>query len=144
MTRSAANKESPDFVKKTTLHSKSKVIFLDTPTPTKETIFEKSRNPPDESTRRRMSSCASKEMSKNENIKKHRLDKVAQSSIPKKINQPQPYEAQFYTENVMEQVEEIIKSAEKSKHSDTIEKVVLYGYCIIGAFKYSQTGEMVP
>ncbi|KAL2509112.1 hypothetical protein Fot_32759 [Forsythia ovata] len=94
MTRSAANKKSPDFVKKIALHSKPKVIFLDTPTPTKETIFEKSRNPPDDSTRRRMSSCASKEMSKNENIKKHRLDKVAQSSSPKKINQPQPYEAQ--------------------------------------------------
>ncbi|KAL2559346.1 Uncharacterized protein Fot_04085 [Forsythia ovata] len=164
MTRSATNKESPDLVKKTALQSKQKVILLDTPTPTKETIFEKSRNPTDDSTRRQMRSCASKEMSKNENIKKHWTDKVAQSSSPKKINQLQPYEAQvkldgkcssnvppgqivvyksvntvfgagigdqqntsdplddkFYTEDVMEQVEEIIKSAEKSKHSDTIE-----------------------
>ncbi|KAL2508826.1 Uncharacterized protein Fot_32473 [Forsythia ovata] len=64
-------------------------------------------------------------MSKNENIKKHWTDKDAQSSSPKKINQPQPYEAQFYTEDVLEQVEEIIKSAEKSKHSDTIERVMV-------------------
>ncbi|KAL2459846.1 Uncharacterized protein Fot_54590 [Forsythia ovata] len=93
MTRSARNKESPDLMKTTALQSKQKVILLDTPTPMKETIFEKSRNPTDDSTRRRMRSCASKEMSKNQNIKKHWTDKDAQSSSPKKINQPQPYGA---------------------------------------------------
>ncbi|KAL2547357.1 Uncharacterized protein Fot_08887 [Forsythia ovata] len=147
LTRSAANKESPDFVKKTALHSKQKVIFLDTSTYTKDSISEKNRNAHDEGTRGRMSSCSSKEMHKNENVGKHRPDKVAQSSSPKKINQPQPYEAQFYIEDVMEQVEEIIKSAEKYKHSDTIEaniEVVLNGYCGNGAFKYSKLVELVP
>ncbi|KAL2509925.1 Uncharacterized protein Fot_33572 [Forsythia ovata] len=99
MTRSAGNKESPDLVKMTALQSKQKVILLDTPTPMKETIFEKSRNPTDDSTHRRMRSCASKEMSKNQNIKKHWTDKDAQSSSPKKINQPQPYEAQLDERN---------------------------------------------
>ncbi|KAL2544452.1 Uncharacterized protein Fot_13685 [Forsythia ovata] len=84
MTRSTTKKESPDIVKKPPFHSKQKVIYLDTPTPTKSSIFEKNKNPHDEAGHRRMD------------------DKL-------------------YTDDVMEQVEEIIKSAEKSKNSDTIE-----------------------
>ncbi|KAL2559581.1 Uncharacterized protein Fot_04320 [Forsythia ovata] len=47
----------------------------------------------------------------------------------------------------MEQVEEIIKSSEKSKHSGTIEaniEVVLHGYCGSGVFKFSKLVELAP
>ncbi|KAL2502778.1 Uncharacterized protein Fot_36626 [Forsythia ovata] len=194
MTRSAAKKESPDIVKKPVFHSKQKVIYLDTPTSTKGSIFEKNRNPHDEGGHWRMGSCSSKGMHKNENMDKPMSDKVAHTSSPSKIKKPPVYEAQleirvidpdeeerrasymsglfqynraapniedvddghfvyppvrlqktlnpdpfracnesknaknftsklkeFYTDDVMEQVEEILKSAEKSKNSDTIE-----------------------
>ncbi|KAL2515079.1 hypothetical protein Fot_29050 [Forsythia ovata] len=94
MTRSAAKKESPDIVKKPAFHSKQKVIYLDTPTPTKGSIFEKNRNPHDEGGHQRMSSCSSKGMHKNENIDKPMSDKVAQSGSSSKIKKPQVYEAQ--------------------------------------------------
>ncbi|KAL2528617.1 Uncharacterized protein Fot_21218 [Forsythia ovata] len=58
-----------------------------------------------------------------------------------------PLDDKFYTEDVMEQVEEIFKSAEKSKHSGTTEtniEVVLNGYCGSGAFKYSKLVELAP
>ncbi|KAL2557381.1 Uncharacterized protein Fot_02120 [Forsythia ovata] len=125
MTRSAAKKDSPDSRKKPPFHSKQK-------------------NPHDEAGQRRLGSCSSKGMHKIEKSDKPILDKVAQSVSSSKIKNPQVYEAQdlktgissglgdqqnfsdllddkFYTEDVMEQVEEIIKSAEKLKNSDTIE-----------------------
>ncbi|KAL2514385.1 hypothetical protein Fot_28356 [Forsythia ovata] len=125
MTRSAAKKESPNIVKKPVFHSKQKVIYLDTPTLTKGSIFEKNRNPYDEGGHRRMGSCSSKGMHKNENMDKPMSNKVAHTGSPSKIKKPPVYEAQFYTDDVMEHVEEILKSAEKSKNSDTIEHKLL-------------------
>ncbi|KAL2516340.1 uncharacterized protein Fot_30311 [Forsythia ovata] len=136
MTRSAAKKDSPDSGKKPPFHSKQKVIYLDTPTPTKGSILEKNKNPHDEAGQRRLGSCSSKGMHKIEKSDKPILDKVAQSVSSSKIKNPQTgissglgdqqnfsdlFDDKFYTEDVMEQVEEIIKSAEKSKNSNTIE-----------------------
>ncbi|KAL2489251.1 Uncharacterized protein Fot_42543 [Forsythia ovata] len=139
MTRLAAKKESPDFVKKPGFRSKKKIISLDTPTPTKDSIYGKNRNAHNEGNCRRIGSFSSKESHKNENVDKPISDKVAQSCSSKKINQTQVYETHallfftivcrnceiyclsFYTGDVMEQIDEIIKSAEKSKQSNTIE-----------------------
>ncbi|KAL2528286.1 Uncharacterized protein Fot_20887 [Forsythia ovata] len=102
MTRSTAKKESPDIVKKPTFHSKQKVIYLDTPTPTKGSIFEKNRNPHDEAG-----------------------SPANGSGLGDQQNFSDLLDDKFYTDNVMEQVEEIIKSAEKSKNLDTIEVLLL-------------------
>ncbi|KAL2550956.1 Uncharacterized protein Fot_12486 [Forsythia ovata] len=95
MTRTAAKKDSPDIVKKPPFHSKQKVIFLDTPTPTKGSIFEKNKNPHDEAGHRRLGSGSSKGMHKNEKIDKPMFDNVGQSGSSGKIKNPQIYEAQF-------------------------------------------------
>ncbi|KAL2529528.1 Uncharacterized protein Fot_22129 [Forsythia ovata] len=95
MTGSAAKKDSLDIVKKPPFHSKQKVIYLDTPTPTKGSIFEKNKNPHDEASHRRLGSISSKGMHKNEKIDKPMFDNVGQSGSSGKIKNPQVYEAQI-------------------------------------------------
>ncbi|KAL2507398.1 Uncharacterized protein Fot_31045 [Forsythia ovata] len=94
ITRSAAKKDSPDSGKKPPFNSKKKVIYLDTPTPTKGLISEKNKNPHDEVGHRRLGACSSKGKEKIGKSDKPIVDKVAQSVSSSKKKKPQVYEAQ--------------------------------------------------
>ncbi|KAL2468485.1 Uncharacterized protein Fot_50061 [Forsythia ovata] len=94
ITRSAGKKDSPDSGKKPPFNSKQKVIYLDTPTPTKGLISEKKKTRHDEDGHRRLGACSSKGKDKIGKSDKPIVDKVAQSVSSSKIKKPQVYEAQ--------------------------------------------------
>ncbi|KAL2494122.1 Uncharacterized protein Fot_37879 [Forsythia ovata] len=60
-----------------------KIISLDTPTPTKDSIDEKNRNAHIEGSHRRMGSFSSKESHKNESVEKPILEKIDQPQVYK-------------------------------------------------------------
>ncbi|KAL2533731.1 Uncharacterized protein Adt_07082 [Abeliophyllum distichum] len=126
MTRSAAKKESLDIVKKPALHSKQKSISLDTPIPTKDSIYEKNINARIEGSRHGMGSFSSKESYRNQNVKKPILETIDQTPV---------HETQLIHKMLLMEVKQPKKDEMWFKISGKLLRFSVDEFCVITGLK---------